>query len=66
MQLVDHIFILLIFVALPIYSTNIFKSLPLSDDIKEALDLQRQAFADEQGQEPGPDDLLFPLRQGIG
>jgi len=39
---------------------NVFKSLPLSDEMKEAFDQQRLAFVDEHGREPGPDDLLFP------
>ena len=39
---------------------NIFKSLPLSDDMKEAFDQRRQEFLDEHGREIGPDDLIFP------
>ena len=39
---------------------NIFKSLPLSDDMKEAFDQQRQEFFAEHGRELGPDDLIFP------
>ena len=38
---------------------NIFKSLPMSDDMKEAFDQQRQQFLQEHGQEIGPDDLVF-------
>ena len=39
---------------------NIYKSIPISDEMKDVLDHQHQAFVDEHGREPGPDDLVFP------
>lgn len=38
---------------------NIFKSVPLSDEMTELLDEQRHAFVKQHGREPGPDDLVF-------
>ena len=39
---------------------NIFKSIPMSDDMMEMFGKQRQAFIDRNGREPGPDDPVFP------
>ena len=39
---------------------NIFKSMPISDEMKVILDEQRQAFIAKHGREPDPDDLVFP------
>jgi hypothetical protein len=39
---------------------NIFKSIPMSDDMMEIFGKQRQAFIDRNGREPGPDDPVFP------
>ena len=39
---------------------NMFKSMPLSDDMSDLLTELRQAFVAEHGREPGPDDLVFP------
>jgi hypothetical protein len=39
---------------------NSFKSMPISDDMSDLLDEQRQSFVAEHGREPGPDDLVFP------
>ena len=38
---------------------TVFKSIPLSDDMMEVFDERRQAFIDEHGREPGPNDLVF-------
>jgi hypothetical protein len=38
----------------------ILKEIPIPDELAELLQEQRQAFIDEYGREPGPDDLLFP------
>jgi hypothetical protein len=38
---------------------NVFKSLPLSGEMKEMLEQQTQRFVAEHGREPGPDDKLF-------
>ncbi len=39
---------------------NIFKSMPISDEMSDLLDEQRQAFIAKHGREPGPDDPVFP------
>jgi hypothetical protein len=39
---------------------NIFKSMPISDEISDLLEEQRQAFIAKHGREPGPDDPVFP------
>jgi len=39
---------------------SIFKAMPISDEMADVLQQQRQAFIAEHGREPGPDDLLFP------
>ena len=39
---------------------NLFKSMPLSDEMKDLFDEQRHAFVEEHGREPGPGDLVFP------
>lgn len=39
---------------------TIRKEIPIPDELAELLQEQRQAFIDEHGREPGPDDLLFP------
>jgi len=39
---------------------TILKEIPIPDELAELLQEQRQAFIDEYGREPGPDDLLFP------
>jgi hypothetical protein len=39
---------------------KLFKSMPLSDEMADLLEQQRQKFVEKYGREPGPDDLLFP------
>ena len=39
---------------------NIFKSIPMSDDMIDVLQNQRAAFVENYGREPGPDDPVFP------
>ena len=39
---------------------TIRKAIPITDELAELLQEQRQAFIAEHGREPGPDDLLFP------
>jgi hypothetical protein len=39
---------------------NIFKSIPMSDDMVDVLQNQREAFVKTHGREPGPDDPVFP------
>jgi hypothetical protein len=39
---------------------RVFKSVPMSPEVREALEQLRQAFVAKHGREPGPDDLLFP------
>jgi hypothetical protein len=39
---------------------TIFKSTPMSPEVREALGQLRQAFIARHGREPGPHDLLFP------
>jgi hypothetical protein len=37
-----------------------FKAMPITDEMSELLEEQRQAFIAKHGREPGPDDLVFP------
>jgi hypothetical protein len=39
---------------------NLYKSTPISPEMKEVLEQQRQKFIDKYGREPGPNDLVFP------
>jgi hypothetical protein len=39
---------------------GVFKSIPLSDEMADLLEEQRQSFIAEHGREPNPDDPLFP------
>lgn len=39
---------------------NVFRSTPMTPEVREALEQLRQAFISKHGREPGPDDLLFP------
>jgi hypothetical protein len=39
---------------------NVFKSIPIGDEMTDLLDEQRQSFMAKHGREPGPDDPLFP------
>ena len=39
---------------------TVFRSTPISPEVREALEQLRQAFVARHGREPGPDDLLFP------
>lgn len=39
---------------------DIFKAMPISDELADVLDEQRQSFIAKHGREPGPDDLVFP------
>jgi hypothetical protein len=39
---------------------TLYKSTPMSPEVKEALGQLRQRFIAKHGREPGPDDLLFP------
>jgi hypothetical protein len=41
-------------------SGTVYRSTPMSPEVREALEQLRQAFIDKNGREPGPDDLLFP------
>lgn len=38
---------------------NVSKSLPLSDEMGEIVEQQRQRFVEQFGREPGPEDLVF-------
>ena len=38
---------------------NIFKSIPISPELAEALEEQKQKFIEKYGREPGPADELF-------
>ena len=38
---------------------NIFKSIPMSDEMGEAIAEQKQHFIEKFGREPGPGDKLF-------
>lgn len=37
----------------------IFKSIPMSDEVKAVLEEQRRKFVEQHGREPGPDDQVF-------
>lgn len=39
---------------------NIFKSIPMSDEMVDVLQSQREAFVKTHGREPGPNDPVFP------
>jgi tetratricopeptide (TPR) repeat protein len=39
---------------------TVYKSTPMSPEVREVLEQQRQAFVAKYGREPGPGDLLFP------
>jgi hypothetical protein len=39
---------------------TVYKSMPLSPEVREVLEKVRQQFIAKHGREPGPDDLLFP------
>src|SRR5262249_36761310 len=39
---------------------TVYKSTPMSPEVKEAVEQLRLAFVQKHGREPGPDDLLFP------
>jgi SEC-C motif len=39
---------------------TVYKSVPMSPEVREALEQLRQAFVAKHGREPGPDDPLFP------
>src|SRR5262245_26659335 len=39
---------------------NVSRSMPMSPEVKEALEQLRQSFIAKHGREPSPDDLLFP------
>src|SRR5712672_608149 len=39
---------------------TVYRSTPMSPEVREALEQLRQAFVARHGREPGPDDLLFP------
>jgi len=38
---------------------NIVKSIPVSEELAEVIEEQRQKFIEQHGREPGPDDNLF-------
>jgi hypothetical protein len=38
---------------------NVFKSIPMSDEVGEIVEHQRQRFVEKHGREPGPDDNVF-------
>jgi hypothetical protein len=38
---------------------TLYKSVPMSDEMKELLEEQRQRFVEKHGREPGPDDPVF-------
>jgi hypothetical protein len=38
---------------------NLFKSVPISPEVADVLQAQRQRFIDKHGREPGPDDPVF-------
>ena len=41
---------------------TVFRSTPMTPQVREALEQLRQAFIARHGREPVPDDLLFPDR----
>ena len=38
---------------------RVFKSIPMTDDMKAVLEEQRQKFVEKHGREPGPNDPVF-------
>jgi hypothetical protein len=38
---------------------NLFKSVPISPEVADVLQQQRQRFVERHGREPGPDDPVF-------
>jgi hypothetical protein len=38
---------------------NVFKSIPMSDELAEIIEEQKQRFVEKFGREPGPGDNLF-------
>jgi hypothetical protein len=38
---------------------NIFKSIPMSDELAEVIEEQKRKFVEKHGREPDPDDNLF-------
>ena len=38
---------------------NVFKSIPLSDEMGEVIEEQKRKFIEQHGREPGPSDNLF-------
>ena len=38
---------------------NVFKSIPMSDEVSEIVEHQRQRFVEKYGRAPGPDDHVF-------
>jgi hypothetical protein len=38
---------------------NVFKSIPVSDELAEVIEEQKQKFIEKHGREPGPGDNLF-------
>ena len=39
---------------------TVYKSMPMTPEVREALEGLRQEFVARHGREPGPNDLLFP------
>jgi hypothetical protein len=39
---------------------SLYNSMPMSPDVKQALEHLHQEFIAQHGREPGPDDLVFP------
>jgi hypothetical protein len=38
---------------------SVFKSIPMSDDMAQMLEQQRQRFVEQYGRDPGPEDRVF-------
>jgi predicted glycoside hydrolase/deacetylase ChbG (UPF0249 family) len=38
---------------------NAFKSIPMSEEVAQVVEEQRQRFVEQFGREPGPDDRVF-------
>ena len=38
---------------------NVFKSIPISDELAAVIEEQKRKFIEKHGREPGPDDNLF-------
>ena len=38
---------------------NVFKSIPISDELAEIIEEQKRKFVEKHGREPGPDENLF-------